>query len=302
MKKTHFCILLTICLALAATAQDTLPSPLLPHYQFRLDSTTLMLGDQTILYIEPATTYPSLEELSANNIVAVRQWVDSASGSFCTALTSFEEGEHWLHIGSDSVLLTVKDVPNVDTTNTDIKDISNILRQPYTFGEIAKCVGIVLGICALIAVIIFVIIRSKNHKPIINIPRTPPLPPDTRALNALEELRQQQLWQRGEVKEYQTQLTDILRDYLEEAFLIQSSEMTSDQTLDAFRASKASTDEAADMLQKILQTADMVKFAKSQPLPHQHDFSMTQAVGFVNITASKHEVAEAGTAQPNPNT
>lgn len=268
------------------------------HYKFQLDSTTIMLGDQTVLAIEPSAIYPSLEDLTNNDIVAVNQWIDSTNGNFCTALTSFEEGEHWLHVGVDSVLITVKDVPNVDTTNTNIRDIANILRQPYTFGEIAKVVGIVLGILALVAAIIFIVIRIKQHKPIITIPQAPPLPADVRALDALETLRQQQLWQQGRVKEYHTQLTDIVRNYLEETYSIPSTEMTSDQTLDAFHSCSAYTEEASSQLQQMLQTADMVKFAKSQPQPYQHDLSMTQAVNFVKLTAPKHEEHPADTEQP----
>ena len=270
----------------ALRAQDTLQ---LPQYRFRLDSTTFMIGDQTTLFIEPGSVYPTLDELSNNNILALNQWMDSVSGMFCVTLTSFEEGEHWFHVGQDSVLITVRDVPNVDTTKTDIKDIANIFSQPYTFGEIAKVVGIILGICALIAVVIFIIIRIRNHKPIITIPQTPPLPPDVRALNELEELRQQQLWQQGMVKEYHTRLTDIVRNYLEETCHIQSTEMTTDQTLDAFQGSLQCTDETLNLLRQMLQTADMVKFAKSQPLPYQHDLSMTQAVDFVKAIAPKNE-------------
>lgn len=268
------------------------------RYKFQLDSTTIMLGDQTVLAIEPSAIYPSLEDLTNNDIVAVNQWIDSTNGNFCTALTSFEEGEHWLHVGVDSVLITVKDVPNVDTTNTNIRDIANILRQPYTFGEIAKVVGIVLGILALVAAIIFIVIRIKQHKPIITIPQAPPLPADVRALDALETLRQQQLWQQGRVKEYHTQLTDIVRNYLEETYSIPSTEMTSDQTLDAFHSCSAYTEDASSLLQQMLQTADMVKFAKSQPQPYQHDLSMTQAVNFVKLTAPKHEEHPADTEQP----
>ncbi len=298
MKRQTLLILLLTVLGATASAQDTLLSTQTTHYKFQLDSTTIMLGDQTVLAIEPSAIYPSLEDLTNNDIVAVNQWIDSTNGNFCTALTSFEEGEHWLHVGVDSVLITVKDVPNVDTTNTNIRDIANILRQPYTFGEIAKVVGIVLGILALVAAIIFIVIRIKQHKPIITIPQAPPLPADVRALDALETLRQQQLWQQGRVKEYHTQLTDIVRNYLEETYSIPSTEMTSDQTLDAFHSCSAYTEEASSQLQQMLQTADMVKFAKSQPQPYQHDLSMTQAVNFVKLTAPKHEEHPADTEQP----
>lgn len=297
MKKNILILLILSACCTNLAAQDSILSSQTMRYQFRLDSTTIMLGDQTVLAIEPATLYPTLEELTANDIVALNQWTDSVNGTFCTALTSFEEGEHWLHVGLDSVLITVKDVPNVDTTNTNIRDIANILRQPYTFGEIAKVVGIVLGILALVAAIVFIIIRIKNHKPIISIPQAPPLPPDTRALAALEELRQKQLWQQGLVKEYHTQLTDIVRNYLEETYHIQSTEMTTDQTLDAFHSSNAYTEESLSLLQQMLQTADMVKFAKSQPQPYQHDLSMTQAVNFIKLTAPMREEQPAEAEQ-----
>ena len=299
--KKNLTLLLLILLCVTVSAQDSILSTQTTRYKFHLDSTTIMLGDQTVLAIEPTNLYPTLDDLSNNDIVAVNQWTDSTSGNFCTALTSFEEGEHWLHIGLDSVLITVKDVPNVDTTNTNIRDIANILRQPYTFGEIAKVVGIVLGILALVAAIVFVIIRLKRHKPIISIPQAPPLPADVRALNALEELRQQQLWQQGLVKEYHTQLTDIVRNYLEETYDIPSTEMTSDQTLDAFRGCSVFSEESDSLLRQMLQTADMVKFAKSQPQPYQHDLSMTQAVNFIKLTAPKHEEPSVDTEQPKSN-
>lgn len=298
MKKIIF-ILLCFLSSVGAMAQEEVAEQQLPTYQFQFDSTTFMLGDQTVLSIQPAPIMPTLEDLTNNDIVAVRQWMDTASGTLYTALTSFEEGEHWLHIGADSVLLTVMDVPNVDTTNTNIRDIADVFRQPYTFGEVAKVVGIVLGILAILVGAYFVINRIRNHKPIIAIPQAPPLPPHTKALNELEYLRQQQLWQQGKVKEYHTNLTDILRNYLEESYHIQSTEMTTDQTLDAFCGSKAYSPEAENMLRQILQMADMVKFAKSEPLPHQHDFSYQQAVQFVTATAPKAETAQPASATDN---
>lgn len=292
--KRHLIALIFLLTALAATAQDTIAPAELTRYKFKLDSTSFLIGDQAELVIEPATIFPTLEDLTNNDIVAVRQWVDSTNGTLHTAITSFEEGEHWYHIGTDSLLINVRDVAGVDTTTANIKDIADILRQPYTFGEIAKVVGIILGILAIIAAAIFVFLRLKNHKPLITIPQEPPLPPDTRALNALENLRQQQKWQQGKVKEYHTELTDILRNYLEETYHIQSTEMTTDQTLDAFQSSLAYSEDNYAKLRQILQTADMVKFAKSEPLPYQHDLSMTQAVDFVKSTAPQ--------PAPNPST
>lgn len=301
--KRYLTATLFLLSSLVAQAQDTATTVTLPHYKYKLDSTSFLIGDQAVLTIEPSTLFPTLEDLTNNDIVAVRQWIDSTDGSLLTTITSFEEGEHWYHIGADSLLLTVRDVAGVDTTSTNIKDISDILRQPYTFGEIAKVVGIILAILAIIAAAIYVVYRIKSHKPLITIPQEPPLPPDTRALNALEVLRQKQLWQQGKAKEYHTELTDIVRNYLEETYHIQSTEMTSDQTLDAFHSCPAYKEEAYGQLRQILQTADMVKFAKSEPLPYQHDLSMSQAVDFVKAIAPKPAPTEnAQTDSTDPQT
>ena len=201
MKKRF--IILGLCMVWLvgqAFAQDTVSTADI-QYRFRLDTTTIALGDQTILSIERTPIYPSLDDLSNNDIVAVRQWLDTTDGTLYTALTSFEEGEHWLRIGNDSVMLTVNDVANVDTTSTEIRDIAGIMNQPYTFGEIARTLLFFFLFWAVVAAAVLLYIRIKRHKPLISLPQAPPLPPDTRALHRLEELRQQQLWQQGRVKE-----------------------------------------------------------------------------------------------------
>lgn len=306
MKKLF--ILLGLCLCATTgnlTAQDSL-SFAYQKYDFRLDSTTIMIGDQTVLSVSKTPIYPSLDDLSNNDIVAVRRWMDTASGTLYTALTSFEAGEHWLHIGLDSIMLTVNDVANVDTTSVEIRDIADIMKQPYTFGEIARVVLFVFLFWAVVAAAVLIYIRIKRHKPLITIPQAPPLPPDTRALQRLEKLRQQQLWQQDMVKEYYTELTDTVRVYLEESYGIQSTEMTTYQTLEAFRGCRGCNEENASTLGQILQAADMVKFAKSSPQPYQHDLALNQSITFVKNTAALNPGPESTpdgeTATPASNT
>lgn len=248
-----------------------------------IDTNAIALGDQTTLRMQNPNPMPSLDELSNNGIQALSQSYDTASGVLSTVITSFEPGEHWLHVGEDSILLTVNDVEGVDTVSTEIKDIMGILSQPYTFWEIFRWVLLVLLVVAVAAGVFFIIKRYKEKKPIFVAPPAPPVPPDVRALEALESLRQKSLWQQGRVKEYHTELTDIVRRYLEEAHDINSTDMTTEQTLEAFSQTIKQTDgRALALLRQMLETADMVKFAKSEPLPHQHDGSMSAAVEFVN--------------------
>ena len=284
---------------LRLTAQDTLPAIQQERYTFHIDTFALVIGDQTTLYIDDPQTFPSLEDLSNNGMVAVGQEYDTANKSLHTFITSFEPGEHWLHVGQDSIRITVNDVADVDTTTADIKDISGILRQPYTFWEIFRWILLALGIVVLIVGGIFLYRRYKEKKTLsLFAPKpVPPLPPHVRALQALEELRTQQLWQQGRVKEYYTVLTDIVRLYLEEAYDIPSAEMTSEQTLEGFRAAPAYSPEPYQRLHQILDTADMVKFAKSEPLPHTHDLCLANAVAFVKETAPTEPTSESDNQQ-----
>lgn len=298
--------LLLIALLLCGSAwgqEETENTPALPHYNYRIDSTTFLIGDQAILAVEKTPVYPTLEELSNHDIVAVRQWIDTTDGTLYTALTSFEEGEHWLQVGDDSLLLTVRDVEGVDTTTTNIRDVAGIMSQPYTFGEVAHNLLLFCGFWLLVAAIILAYLRLKKKTPLIGQPQEPILPPDTRALQRLEALRNKGLWQQGLLKDYYTELTDTLRDYLEERYHIPSTEMTTDQTLDAFSTCIAHTAENESLLRQVLQTADMVKFAKSEPQPYQHDLAYGQSVDFIRQTTASTpdtntETAETDTPQP----
>ena len=83
-----------------------------------------------------------------------------------------------------------------------------------------------------------------------------------------------------------TNLTDILRQYLDNQYDIDAAEMTSDQITEACSEKQDISAEQNDNLRQILQTADLVKFAKAEPQPWEHDRSMSQSVDFVSQTAA----------------
>lgn len=249
---------------------------------YQLDSNNITIGDQVTLTISGESNYRTMEELSQNGVLALKQTYDSVNHLQFTTITSFDEGEHSIKFGDeDSIVLAVNDVEGVDTVNIEVKDIADIIKVRYTFWEIFRWILLGLAVVAVVVAIVYVIKRLKAHKPIIELHVEPPIPPDTRALNALEELRRKELWQAGKLKEYYTDLTDIVRNYLEEAWDIPSTDMTSDETLEAFAGSKAYSETNDTKLRQILKTADMVKFAKSEPLPNEHTQAMNYATEFV---------------------
>lgn len=242
--------------------------------QATLGADTIPLGDQTVLTL-PAGV--GLEP--SDGIVPLGQRVDSVNGGMQVLLTSFEPGEHWLHVGDDSLLLVVADV-EVDTASTEIRDLAPIEKVPYTFWELFRWVLLAWAVAAVAIVVWWLVDRKKRHGSIfVHHEPVDTRNPYERASEALEDLRERRLWQAGKVKEYHTELTDIVRRFIEEATGIRATDMTSSECLDAVESGEWGVE--SGLLRELFMMADMVKFAKSEPLPHEHEASMKAATEFV---------------------
>lgn len=245
-----------------------------------LGADTIALGDQTTLTVRRALTYPSADQLSQDGIVALGQEFDSGAHTQTTVITSFEPGLHYVHLSPyDSLPLVVTDV-EIDTANAELRDIAPLQRIPYTFWEIFRWVLLVWAV-AIVAIVVWWLVERKRRHGSIIVHHEPQdtRTPEERALQTLDELRQRRLWQQGKQKEYHTELTDAVRRFIEEATGIRATELTSDETIEAVKYSTWNID--CTPLQDIFATADLVKFAKSEPQPHEHERSMDEAVRFV---------------------
>ncbi|MDE6018117.1 MAG: hypothetical protein K2G85_04815 [Muribaculaceae bacterium] len=136
---------------------------------------------------------------------------------------------------------------------------------------------------AIVVAAIFISRRYRKTGKIISLPEKPSPKPWTVALERLEVLKSKNLWENGMEKEYFTQLTDILRDYLAQRFGINAMEMTSRQIMQTL-ADQSDVKEKRGYVRKILDVADFVKFAKVRPLPADNVEAYDNAVNFVNET------------------
>lgn len=142
---------------------------------------------------------------------------------------------------------------------------------------------ILLAIVAVAAGVAAYIIYRKGGISQILVSEPEPVPPYEKAMSQLQILRTRQLCEKGREKEYYTELTEILRQYLEGRFGINAMEMTTSQIKRAVYATvpeKAAT----SMMSEILEMADYVKFAKMRPLPEDNDRAFNQATAFVEHT------------------
>lgn len=272
-----------------------------------IDSTTLMLGDQTDLHLQvthDATEQVEMpvfgETLQEGIEIVDRTIVDSLTlpdgrlqlNQYLT-LTSFKdslfsidpiavvsgEDTFW----TDPLALNIVQPFEVDTTLaiTDIKDIE---RAPIWWWGIIRWILLAIGLAGL-AVGGWYAWQwyQKNRKPEEE-EISPELlrPADEVALEKLDAIKAQKIWKDGKVKEYQTELTDVVREYIGRRFDVQSTEKTSDETL---RAMKPLIDkDLFSKLSKMLQLADLVKFAKWHTTPDENESALTTAYEFVNET------------------
>lgn len=201
-------------------------------------------------------------------------------------------------VATNSPVLKVIPVP-VDTLITvhDYADVVTVDRKFYDYlPDWATDYGLwILLALIVIAGALFVYFKWIKQGKIPLLPKRKPVPPYNLAMQQLRHLGAEKLCERGEEKQYYTRLTDILRAYLDGRFGINAMEMTSTQIVESLRQNEE-TRNSEPMMQKILEIADFVKFAKVRPMPEDNVLAMNSAIRFVEETKPVEQPA----AQTNP--
>lgn len=275
----------------------------------KLDSAMLLMGKQTALHINVVGSLKPEGQLSVidtmwRNIeiidMGAPQITDLGNNrkelKQDIIIQSFDSGMYAVPpviylqpgdtVATNSPVLKVIPVP-VDTLKTihDYADVSDVERKVLDYvPDWMTDYGIwILLAVIVIGLALFVYFKWLRKGKIPLLPKKKPVPPYNLAITALNNLRTQNLCERGEEKEFYTRLTDILRVYLDGRFHINAMEMTSTQIMDALR-SNDETRQSEPMMKQILEIADFVKFAKVRPLPEDNKLAMESAVRFVEDT------------------
>lgn len=195
-------------------------------------------------------------------------------------------------VSSNPVGLTVNTV-QVNEQTDDIHAEKDIMSAPFSWIEFAQWSGIGLAIILIIAIIVLLLMRFVFKKKVTIIPEEPEviLPAHVVALEKLEQIKNEKIWQQGQIKQFYTQLTDVIREYLSRAYSINAMEMTTDEIVALVKKNK-DLDEIRIVLKEMLELSDLVKFAKFIPLENENEKAVLDAFMIVEKTTKEPEVEE----------
>ena len=291
-----------------------------------MDSTILLVGEQTRLTFTVAqmrdrqvcapvfsdTIVSGLEiverlpldtQLADDGLLLVSQ--SYVLTSFDSALyfidaQPFVDGADTLY--SNPLSLKVVSIP-VDTAQHAIADIKPVYAPPFDWPLFWLIVLITLGVAALAVIGFFVYRYVKRHAaPSAEVAEPQDLRPAHEiALERLDVIKAEKLWQQNRDKEYHTQLTDVVRDYIARRFGICAVEQTSAEILAGIQPELSGQKTVYADLKTLLTTSDLVKFAKYKPLVSEDEKSLALAYQFVEATKEVAPDADAQTVAESSN-
>ena len=188
--------------------------------------------------------------------------------------------------------------PVVDTTQ-QIKSIKPPINTPITFREVLPWAAAGLGGLLLVGTAFWLIRRYlKRKKDPEGFSHKPLEPAHVIAFRELDRLKEGKIWTKGEVKQYYTRLTEITRHYIERQYDIPAMESTTEEIKQAFKRANPEDHLLDELLKELLELADLVKFAREDPLPVDNQTNLNNAYIFVQKTYPlfyrAEEIKEAG--------
>ena len=285
-----------------------------------VDSMQILIGEQAKIKLEASfdagkrAVFPFIQDTIVRGIEVVdvarpdTQYLNDRKRLHVTqeyTVTSFDSALYYIPpfevkvdsqvYRSQSLALKVYSIP-VDTLHPErFFGQKDIMEAPFAWSDWVPSIGLSLLAIALSVLFVFLIIRFNDNKPIIRkIKVEPKLPPHEQAMKEIERIKGEKIWQKGRSKEYYTELTDAIRVYIRDRFGFNALEMTSSEIINKLLESKDK--EAIDDLKELFVTADLVKFAKHNPLMNENDANLLNAMDFINETKEK----EDENAKPQP--
>lgn len=307
MKRLLFAILFILSVTGVATAQNV-------SVNAEMDSCQRLIGEQAriklkigvdagkrallpqfdkeivegVEIVEKAPTDTQLLN-DGKRLLITEEYVVTSFDSALYVIPPFEVLVDGIPYYSEELALAVYMMP-VDTTNLEMffppKDVWAI---ELTWNDYKSAVGYFLLFILLAALLAWIIVRYISNKPIIRLVKVKPKQPaHVVALGEMERIKSDNSWRAsGNSKEYYTAITDALRVYMNERFGFNATEMTTDEIVTHLLQVKDK--ESIREVRELLETSDLVKFAKFNPPMNENDRNLVSAIDFVNDTKPQED-------------
>ncbi|WP_300701352.1 hypothetical protein [Bacteroides sp.] len=313
MKRYLFLITLLVALAGRAVAQSV-------TVDATIDSLQILIGEQAKIKLQVSldankrAIFPVYTDTLIRGVEIIdvakpdTQLLNDGRRSLITqeyTVTSFDSALYYLPpmkvivdnkpYLSKALALKVYSIP-VDTLHPDqFFGPKTVMQAPFAWEDWYVAIACVLLFVPLLLLLIYLVKRIRDNKPIIRkVKVESKLPPHQLAIQEIERIKTEKVWQKGLSKEYYTELTDAIRTYIKDRFGFNALEMTSSEIIDNLLEMKDK--EAIKDLRELFQTADLVKFAKHNPMMNENDANLINAIDFINET----KVKEDENAKPQP--
>lgn len=284
------------------------------------DSTSYLIGDPITVHLE--ATHPKGATLS----LAVGDSIDGfavldrspftttgeTSSSASLVLARYDSGsavlppvevlgsvpgDTSLHRATTNPLIFTIHTISVDTSQA-YKDLKPPLSIPFTLAEVVLFAGILLVVVALIYVG-YRYWKKRQQKVAGEVYVPPARPAHTIALEELALLKEKKLWQRGLIKQYYSEVTEIVRRYIENRFKLMALEQTTDEIMYGLKRLNVKP-VACGKVETLLHLGDLVKFAKYQPGVSEHEDMLSLAFDIVEATRPREAVPTPQTEHKVP--
>lgn len=188
-------------------------------------------------------------------------------------------------------------ISKIDTTQIlKIADIKAPIDAPLTFKEFMNRFGWYISAFLFFAILSYIILKYIKKRKIENKPifvkEKPKIPAHLIAIERINKLKNKGLHKKENLKPFYTDLSNIIRMYLEDRFNIPASEQITSEIIDEFNKTEFGTERMKNKLQEILSLSDMVKFARNKPDEHENEIMIEYAVSFVDNTKDEVKTEE----------
>ena len=276
-----------------------LPTAIFAQFSVKVDSTNILIGDQINFSIEANILEGDSLPHFTDNIGTLEIVFKSVLDSTKTdegwqlkqdyVLTAWDSGVYYIpsiqlkSFVSDSIAIIVNTIEMVE--DAELKDIKAPIHTPITLEELSPYL-LALLILALLIYIIRWYVKNREKTPVDIKTVEREIPPYEIALIELEKLNTKKLWQEDNVKEYYSELSEIIRTYIENGIGTPAMEIPTQEIL--FQLHQKGID--TTKLKELLTRSDLAKFAKAKPLQIENEESLKIGYDFIHQTKPQKEI------------